>query len=113
MAKKEKTNFDVIDGPDYSPTKADMLSISHNAEQFVLDFIGVTTQKNFDPYGAPFSNIFTHKTIIINAGRIKEFLKALEENIKKYEKNFSKLAEPKIIKKETKVIDMNENNYIG
>lgn len=58
------------------------MMIAHTKEEFVLDFLNV-----FPPQGALVSRIFT------SPGHAKRIVKALEDNIKKYEKQFGKIEE--------------------
>lgn len=57
------------------------LIISHTAEEFVLDFINV-----FPPQGSLVSRVIT------SPGHAKRILKALEDNIKKYEAAFGNIT---------------------
>lgn len=56
--------------------------IAHTKEEFVMDFLNV-----FPPQGALVARIFT------SPGHAKRIVKALEDNIKKYEKQFGKIEE--------------------
>ncbi|MEI6498917.1 MAG: DUF3467 domain-containing protein [bacterium] len=58
------------------------LVIQHTAEEFVLDFLNI-----IPPQGALISRIIT------SPGHMKRIGKAIEENIKLYEKNFGKITE--------------------
>ena len=58
--------------------------IQHTKEEFVLDFLNV-----LPPQGSLVSRIIT------SPGHCKRILRALEENIKIYEKNFGKIEESK------------------
>jgi hypothetical protein len=58
------------------------LIIGHTKEEFILDFLNV-----FPPQGALVSRVFT------SPGHAKRIFKALEENIKGYEKQFGKIEE--------------------
>lgn len=57
-------------------------TISHTQEEFILDFMNV-----FPPQGALVSRIFT------SPGHAKRILNALQDNIKKYEKQFGKIEQ--------------------
>lgn len=66
---------------------ANLMFINHTKEEFVLDFANV-----MPPQGALVARIFT------SPGHAKRILKALEENIGNYEKQFGKIdiaEEPK------------------
>jgi len=58
--------------------------IQHTKEEFVLDFLNV-----LPPQGSLVSRIIT------SPAHCKRILRALEENIKNYEKNFGKIEESK------------------
>jgi len=61
---------------------ANNMIIGHTKEEFVLDFLSV-----FPPQGALVARIFT------SPGHAKRVVKALEDNIKKYEKQFGKIEQ--------------------
>ncbi|PIZ00625.1 DUF3467 domain-containing protein [bacterium (Candidatus Howlettbacteria) CG_4_10_14_0_8_um_filter_40_9] len=61
---------------------ANMMQIAHTKEEFALDFMNI-----MPPQGALVSRIFT------SPGHAKRILKALEENIKNYEKQFGNIEE--------------------
>lgn len=66
---------------------ANMMQIAHTKEEFALDFMNI-----MPPQGALVARIFT------SPGHAKRILKALEENIKNYEKQFGNIdvaEEPK------------------
>jgi len=63
---------------DYS----NMASISHNKEEFWLDFLSV-----FPPSGT------LNARIIVSPGHFKRMVKAMEENLTKYESQFGKISE--------------------
>lgn len=61
---------------------ANNMIVGHTKEEFALDFLSV-----FPPQGALVARVFT------SPGHAKRIVKALEDNIKKYEKQFGKIAE--------------------
>lgn len=63
---------------DYS----NMARISHNKEEFWLDFLSV-----FPPAGT------LNARIIVSPGHFKRMVKAMQENLEKYEASFGKLDE--------------------
>ena len=63
---------------DYS----NMASITHNKEEFWLDFLSV-----FPPAGT------LNARVIVSPGHFKRMVKAMEENLKKYETSFGKIEE--------------------
>ncbi len=65
---------------------ANAMGISHSKEEFVLDFLNI--------YPWQRTGVVTSR-VITSPGHIKRIFKALEENIKKYEKKFGKIEEAK------------------
>jgi len=60
------------------------LVIQHSKEEFILDFLNT-----FPPQGSLVARIIT------SPGHMKRIVRALEENLKNYEKNFGKIEEAK------------------
>jgi hypothetical protein len=65
---------------------ANAMGISHSKEEFVLDFLNI--------YPWQRAGVVTSR-VITSPGHIKRIFKALEENIKKYEKKFGRIEEAK------------------
>jgi hypothetical protein len=63
---------------------ANMLQILHTKEEFVLDFLNV-----FPPTGT------LNSRVVLSPGHFKRMIKAMEENLKKYEEKFGKVEEAK------------------
>ncbi len=61
---------------------ANVMAVNHTKEEFVLEFLNI-----FPPQGSLVSRVFT------SPGHMKRIQKALEENIKNYEKQFGKIEE--------------------
>lgn len=61
---------------------ANMVQIGHTQEEFVLDFMNI-----FPPQG------MINSRVIVTPQHIKRIAAALAENIKRYEDQFSKIAE--------------------
>jgi hypothetical protein len=61
---------------------ANSMVVSHSKEEFVIDFINI-----FPPGGIVTSRIIT------SPGHVKRIIRALGENLKKYEKTFGEVAE--------------------
>lgn len=59
--------------------------ISHTATEFIVDFIGILP-------GMPKGKV--RSRVVMNAPNTKALLKALEENIKRYEKQFGEIPLP-------------------
>jgi hypothetical protein len=72
-----KVNDEVLKG-----TYANMVQISHGQEEFVLDFMNI-----FPPQGIIASRV------IVSPGHMKRLVAAMQENIKRYEGQFGKIAE--------------------
>jgi len=63
-------------------TYANMVQVSHGQEEFVLDFMNI-----FPPQGIIASRV------IISPGHMKRLIGAMQENLKRYEAQFGKVAE--------------------
>lgn len=61
---------------------SNVMQILHTKEEFVLDFMNV-----FPPSGT------LNSRIIVSPGHFKRMLKAMEENLKRYEENNGKISE--------------------
>ena len=81
MQREIKIKFtdDVLKG-----VYANLVQITHTREEFVLDFVNV-----FPPGGIVTSRV------IISPGHLKRIVKALGENMKKYEGKFGLVEEAK------------------
>jgi len=71
---------------------SNLMQIVHTKEEFMLDFFLVS----------PPQGVLTSR-IIMSPGHIKRMLKALQENIEKYEKKFGKIEMP----------ENPEQNFVG
>ena len=72
-----KINDDILEG-----RYANVVHIQHTKEEFVLDFFMVAV-----PAGILASRV------IMSPGHLKRTIRALEDNIKKYEEKFGKIEE--------------------
>lgn len=63
-------------------TYANMVQVSHAQEEFILDFMNI-----FPPQGIIASRV------ILSAAHMKRLVAAMQENIKRYESQFGKIAE--------------------
>lgn len=61
---------------------SNMMQILHTKEEFVLDFLNV-----FPPTGT------LNSRIIVSPGHFKRMVRAMQDNLKKYESQFGKLEE--------------------
>lgn len=81
MEQKQQLQIKAKDS-DLKGAYSNLMQIVHTKEEFVLDFF----------LTAPPQGILASR-VIMNPGHIKRMLKALEENIKKYEDKFGKIEE--------------------
>ncbi len=63
---------------------ANAMGVSHAKEEFVLDFMNIYPWQKTGVVSA---------RVITSPGHVKRIYKALDENIKKYEKQFGKIEE--------------------
>lgn len=61
---------------------SNLMQILHNKEEFVLDFFMITSVQGI-----------LSSRIVMSPGHIKRMVKALQENIAKYEERFGKIEE--------------------
>jgi len=61
---------------------SNVMQIMHTKEEFVMDFLNV-----FPPTGT------LNSRIIVSPGHFKRMVKAMEENLKKYENSFGQVEE--------------------
>ncbi len=59
---------------------ANMMQVSHNREEFILDFVNL-----FPPSGQLVSRV------LVSPGHAKRIMQALQENIERYESQFEKI----------------------
>ena len=76
---------DRIPGGEY----ANAMQVSHTKEEFLLNFLNIVP-----PSGRVVGKIIT------SPGHLKKIIRALEENLKKYEQNFGSVEEAKDLKNE-------------
>lgn len=62
---------------------ANMMSVAHSKEEFVLDFINLYPHQRAGVVNA---------RIIVSPGHMKRIVNALKENLEKYEKGFGTIA---------------------
>ncbi len=65
-------------------TYANVLRVAHNKEEFTIEFVNL-----HPPVGELVAKVIT------TPGYLKQFLGALEENVKRYEASFGKIEEAK------------------
>jgi hypothetical protein len=66
-----------------------LLMITHRKEEFVLDFLFVQPQRS--PQGQSIANL--RSRVITSPEHAKRFLKALTENVRRYEDSFGVIEE--------------------
>jgi len=76
---------------------SNLMMISHRKEEFVLDFLFVQPQRS--PQGQAIANL--RSRVITSPEHMKRILKAMQENITRYEKAFGPIQEatdlPKVV----------------
>ena len=77
-----------IQNLDQSPFISNQQTIAHEPNRFIIDFKSIYTQ--FTPDNQP-TAVVNHRVILIDPFDVKEFLKALRDNIEKYEKRFGEI----------------------
>lgn len=72
-----KVNEDKLEG-NYS----NLMKVSHTEEEFILDFFLASPPKGV-----------LNSRVIMSPGHVKRLIKALQENVKKYEQQFGEVEE--------------------
>ncbi|GIW42049.1 MAG: hypothetical protein KatS3mg076_2626 [Candidatus Binatia bacterium] len=103
MAKDEKTPNPVrhisiqMDPQSAVGVYSNLMMISHRKEEFILDFLFVQPQRS--PDGQSIANL--RARVITSPEHMKRILKAMEENIRRYEETFGPIQEatdlPKVV----------------
>lgn len=112
MTEKRTINVNV----DYSEPAffADTITITHNPQKFIMDFVQVTPR--FDRLGDEMQQSLAvkHKTIIMDPAMAKNIIEILKDNVSTFEKNFGtiKVEKKKVIQKPTVYTD-ESTKYIG
>jgi hypothetical protein len=75
------------DDEDLKGRYANLMSVSHTAEEFVLDFFAVTPAAN-GPRGHLVSRV------IVSPSHYKRVVAALSDNLHKYEEQFGEIEDP-------------------
>lgn len=68
---------------------ANLMSVSHTGEEFVLDFFAVTPSTSGQARGTLVSRVVT------SPPHFKRIVAALEDNLEKYEAQFGEIEEPR------------------
>lgn len=86
----DATSIQIIAGDeDLKGRYANLMSVSHTGEEFVLDFFAVTPSSSGQARGTLVSRIVT------SPPHFKRIVAALEENVHKYEAQFGEIEEPR------------------
>ncbi len=87
MAEEKKMQIKIeIDDITSQGIYSNMAFIAHSEAEFIMDFLFLQPAQGKGR---------VRSRVITSPSHAKRFLKALEENIKKYEKNFGQIKEPK------------------
>ena len=93
MADEPKTQQNQIqiqiDGQNATGVYSNLMMITHRKEEFILDFLFVQPQKT--PQGQAVANL--RSRVITTPEHMKRILKAMEENIGRYEQTFGVIHE--------------------
>jgi hypothetical protein len=86
-----------VDAQHATGVYANLMMITHRKEEFVLDFLFVQPQRT--PQGQAIANL--RSRVITTPEHMKRILKAMEENIGRYEQSFGVIQEatdmPKVV----------------
>ena len=86
----EATSIQIIAGDeDLKGRYANLMSVSHTGEEFVLDFFSVTPSSSGHARGTLVSRVVT------SPPHFKRIVAALEDNLTKYEAQFGDIEEPR------------------
>lgn len=86
-----------IDAQNATGVYSNLMMISHRKEEFILDFLFVQPQRT--PQGQAIANL--RSRVITSPEHMKRILKAIEENLGRYETTFGAIHEatdlPKVV----------------
>jgi hypothetical protein len=91
----------------------DNVTVSHSPNKFVIDFS--QTVPRFDNIGNKQQQTFVvkHKTLVLDPQFAKVFLTVLQQNVKRYEKNFGDIKLPKVQQQAQEIEHVESTRYIG
>jgi TPP-dependent indolepyruvate ferredoxin oxidoreductase alpha subunit len=91
----------------------DNATVSHSSNKFIIDFTQMTPR--FDSFEDKHQQTFVikHKTLVLDPQFAKIFSDILQQNIKRYEKNFGAIKLPKQKISKEKVEKVDATRYIG
>lgn len=81
MANQQQVQIKAKDD-DLKGVYSNLMQVAHTKEEFILDFLLVS----------PPAGVLTSR-VIMSPGHLKRMIKALQENIEKYESGFGKIEE--------------------
>ncbi len=98
VPKEQQSQISIqIDAPQATGVYSNLMMISHRKEEFILDFLFVQPQRAAD--GQAVANL--RSRVITTPEHMKRILKAIEENIGRYERSFGPIHEatdmPKVV----------------
>jgi len=79
---------------DKSPLFCNQMTVSHTPAQFFLDFRLVYPQ--FAPDNSQ-TTVVQHRTVVFEPYHLKEVINVLQENIRRYEKDYGEISVPQAI----------------
>ena len=77
-----------IDAQNANGVYSNLMMISHRKEEFILDFLFVQPQRT--PQGQSVANL--RSRVVTTPEHMKRILKAIEENISRYEQSFGAIS---------------------
>lgn len=91
----------------------DNVTVSHSSNKFVIDFTQMAPR--FDSFEDKHQQTFVikHKTLVLDPQFAKIFSDILQQNLKRYEKNFGTIKLPKQKADKEKVEKVDATRYIG
>lgn len=91
----------------------DNVTVSHSLSKFVIDFS--QTVPRFDNFDNKQQQTFVvkHKTMILDPQFAKVLLSVLQQNLKRYEKNFGEIKLPKLQQQAQEIEHVESTRYIG
>lgn len=104
---EQQREIQAIQKFDEAPLHSNSQTVSHQPGKFVIDFKGIFPQ--FDPNNQATLTI-SHKTVVLDSYAVKEFQKALNDNIEKYEKKYGRIKTPKILLDAVEQIKRSQEN---
>ena len=90
IESQDATSIQIVAGDeDLKGRYANLMSVSHTGEEFVLDFFAVTPSSSGTARGALVARIVT------SPPHFKRIVSALDDNLQRYETQFGEIEEPR------------------